>query len=226
MARRRKRGGPRAPGSEAELAALVITWLEEDSWDVYQEVDGIDIVAVRGPVLWAIECKTSMGFSVLEQGLRRRAEAHAVWVATPPRRRDSMIAERMCSAVGIGWIQVPASGWVSAQCRPAFNRSASVDRIRKMLRPEHKTYAAAGSPYGSGWTPFKETCRELLKAVRARPGISMKKAVDSIRHHYSSDSSARRTLASRIKDGIVPGVDSRIEGGTICLYPSTDGQVG
>ena len=105
MARRRK---PREKLSEVDLAARVVTWLEADAWDVYQEVDGADIVAVRGPVLWVVECKVILGFPVLDQAMRRRAEAHCVWVATPPRRTTRSVVKSFCSYAGIGWIEVPA----------------------------------------------------------------------------------------------------------------------
>jgi len=56
---------------ETDLAERVINWLEDQHWEIYQEVQfrgygGIaDIVAVRAGYLWIIECKTSMTFTLL-----------------------------------------------------------------------------------------------------------------------------------------------------------------
>lgn len=213
----------RPPGkkvSEVELAAKVVAWLETDSWDVYQEVDGADIVAVRGSVLWVVECKLVLSFHVLEQAMCRRAQAHCVWVATPPRRQSSRVVKKFCSYAGIGWISVSGGGDVHVQSRPEFNRHASAERLRRLLRPEQKTYAAAGSPTGRAWTPFKETCSSLLRLVRARPGIGLRDAMAEIKHHYRNDSSARRTMADRLERGIVPGVRLERSGKETRLFPA------
>lgn len=204
--------------SEVDLAAKIVAWLEADSWDVYQEVDGVDIVAVRGPVLWAIECKTILGFPVLEQAMRRRAEAHCVWIATPPRRKSQAVVRSFCSYAGIGWATVSSYGTVTVQCRPEFNRK-SADRLRRLLRPEHKTYAAAGSPTGRAWTPFKETCQRLLAVVSASPGIPLGEAMSSIKHHYSSDSSARRSVVKLLERKVIPKIRSERRGRELLLFP-------
>lgn len=214
---RRRPGHP--PLLETELAAHVVAWLESDSWDVYQEVDGADIVAVRGPVLWVVECKTSMGFAVLGQAMARRAEAHCVWVATPYRKSDRAVVRSFCSYAGVGWIEVFRDGRTNVRERPEFNRRAT-SRLRGLLRPEHKTYAKAGSPTGRAWTPYKETCRSLLLVVSSRPGIPLRDAVKSVKHHYGSDSSAVRTLVKRIESGAVPGVRAERSGKSFLLFPS------
>jgi len=216
MARRRKLW---SPSSEVELASMVVGWLEQDSWDVYQEVLGADIVAVRGPVLWVVECKKTMGFPVLEQAMHWRAEANGVWVATPPRRQCHRVIKSFCSHVGVGWLEVEPRN-SRPRVRPQFNRRASTGRIRSFLRPEHKTYAAAGSPTGRTWTPYKETCRSLLARVSASPGISLREAMKEVSHHYSSDSSARRSLVALLVKGAVPGIRFETSGRDVLLFPS------
>ena len=53
-----------AATSEQDLAAIVVGWLTERGWDVYQEVAIMgkvaDIVAVRGPCVWIVECKVRL----------------------------------------------------------------------------------------------------------------------------------------------------------------------
>lgn len=215
---RRKKTRPKL--SEVDLAVRVISWLEADGWDVYQEVDGADIVAVRHSVLWVIECKIILGFPVLEQAMHWRTRAHSVLVATAPRRTSRNVVKSFCSYAGIGWIEVPTSRTVNILVRPEFNRKAKTERLSKLLRPEHKTYAAAGSPTGRAWTPFKETCRDLLRFVRKSPGVSMKEALSSIKHHYNSGSSAVRSLSKMIDKGVVPGIRQERQGRSIFLFPN------
>lgn len=205
--------------SEVDLAAKVISWLEADEWDVYQEVDGIDIVATRGPLLWTIECKLFLNFKVLEQAMRHRSYAHCSWVATPPRKRSRGIVTTFCSYSGIGWITVPERSKISVASRPEFNRRAS-SQLRKKLFPEQKTYSKAGSPTGYSWTPYKNTCSLLLSLVKLNPGIGMSDAMSRIKHHYSSDSSARSTIAKRLKDDVIPGVRYERINKKIHLFPS------
>lgn len=206
--------------SEVDLASKVITWLEKDGWDVYQEVDDIDIVALRSPVSWAIECKLSMGFSVLEQAVRRTGRAHCIWVATPYRKSNYKIARLCCEKLGIGWITVAKNtDYIQIQCYPNFQRRL-VRPIKKYVRPEHKTYAKAGSPSNRSWTPFKATCRELKNLVILKPGITLKEAITNISHHYSSNTSARSSLTNHLLRGIIDGVRFERNGKKILLYPS------
>jgi Holliday junction resolvase len=64
-------------GKEATLAAAVVRWLEREGWDVYQEVQVsapstsgervVDIIALKGPIVWGIECKVSLTLPLLLQ---------------------------------------------------------------------------------------------------------------------------------------------------------------
>lgn len=206
-------------GPEARLAAHVISWLESEGWDVYQEVSGVDIVALRGGVVWSVETKTIMSFDVLEQAVGRRADSHCSWVATPPRKRGRALAAKICSLLGVGWMTVSKDGRVNPLGRPAFNRKAT-DRLSGAVRPEHKTFAAAGSSTGRSWTPFKETCRELARIVALSPGVELRQALRSVKHHYKTDSSALRSLTNLVFSGVVPGVSARRSGREVRLFPS------
>ena len=78
---------------ETDLARAVVSYLESSGWDVYQEVlrnphsmggygsPRCDIFAVKGGVRWAIECKMSLGFRVLEQVEKWKGYANMVSVA-------------------------------------------------------------------------------------------------------------------------------------------------
>ncbi|HEY8097148.1 MAG TPA: hypothetical protein VIE65_13780 [Methylobacter sp.] len=206
---------PKQPILETEVAASVVAWLEGNNWDVYQEVDAIDIVAVRGSLIWAIECKTTMGFDVLEQAIRRRSLVNSVFVATPPKDK-SRVAKLACSVSGIGWIVVTRS-YLNIECYPAFQRRIT-GNLRSQLRPEHKTFSKAGSPTGKRWTPFKETCRGFIAVIESCPGIELKEALKRFKHHYKSDSAAARSLSEYILSGVIKGIRMEQQGRSIQLY--------
>lgn len=92
------------------------------------------------------------------------------------------------------------------------------------LQPEHKTHAKAGAIGAGGrWTPFRNTCEQLARIVRSQPGVTLKAAVDELKHHYASDAGARSSLAHWIERGKVPGVRlSRSHGthGSLVLHPT------
>lgn len=205
--------------SEIDIAAPVVAWLIEQGWDVYQEVSmgyadrRIDIVATHGGLVWAIECKTSLSIAVMEQAYYWKHSAHFSSIAVPrsKRSRGSAFAERILERDGIGKISV-GYGHVYQSVAPALNRRAYADRIRDRLCEEQKCGLAAGSSGGGYETPFRQTSRALARIVEERPGISLRDAIDAIRHHYASDVTARSVLRQRIESGLVPGVRILREG--------------
>ena len=88
-------------GKEADLAKVVVSWLNEQHWDVYQEVQihgfgGVaDIVAVQGPLVWVIECKTSLSLTVMEQASVWRVHFRSVAVPTGVRHHSRTAAYRV-----------------------------------------------------------------------------------------------------------------------------------
>lgn len=212
---------------ETEVAAVVVAWLTSEGWDVYQEVDGIDVVATSGPLVCAIEVKVRMSWEVCEQAVMRRNHAHLVWVAVGAKRvkrnyysRVPWYAKRALERDGIGIMSVRMDrGDVTMVQAPALNRAATdgARELRSRLRPQHKTHCAAGSPSGGGWTPFKDTCHQLLKLVDAleypEDGIPVKDAIGRIDHHYrGGNSAARSALVRHAERGVVPGVAIKRDG--------------
>jgi hypothetical protein len=213
---------------ETDLAKKVVEYLEDLQWDVYQEVQAhsylgsacADIVAVNGPVAWVIECKVTAGLRVIEQALRWKGHANMVSIAVP---NSSWMAQNVCLKYGIGVLHVRKNLLdVYEVERPHLIRKTS-KRLREKLRPEHKTIPA-GSANGGQWTPFKETCRNVLRSVKHRPGISMKDLLKNTSTHYASPSSGRACLIRWLDAGVVPGVEIRRDGRNISLYPKIDTQ--
>lgn len=224
----------RAAVSEQAVAEVVVAYLEALGADVYQEVEcagGVaDIVARVRSELWIVEVKTAPSLAVLYQALDRRRSAHRVYIATPHVGR-SRISE-LCDELGVGMLEVrtgdPGSKWETE--RPRVREVVASRRwnsrpvaLAAQLKPEHKTHAKAGAIGGGGrWTPFRDTCEQLARVVRDEPGIMLKAAIDKIKHHYSSGSSARGSLAQWIKAGKVDGVELKPSpAGQPLLYPVT-----
>ena len=215
------------PGSEAELAEVVVGWLRDLRWEVYQEVEAYgniaDIVAVQGALLWVIETKTSLSLRVMEQAWAWRRRAHYASVAIPRARRVSSYAARCLDRDGIGVLEVRApDGWTPELARVRETGAAQLNRrpatgLRGHLHEEQKTYAAAGSQ-GKHWTPFVGTCDELRRYVQDHPGATLRDAIAAIKTHYRTVSTARSSLAKWIQAGVVPGVRCELEGKALRLY--------
>ncbi len=224
--------------TEQELAGKLVKWLKDQHWDVYQEVQMhqggniADIVAAQGPLLWVIECKKTMSLELLGQALEWRKYSNFTSVCIPyASRRYSKgrtAAKHLLKSNGIGLIEIreEKTGYkhatdVDVSIRPALRRSISPS-LKKSLNEKQKTYARAGNANGRRWTPFQQTCVEINKIVKRRPGITLKDLVDALpQHHYASDKTARSTIGryAQAETSIIKGVTGRKEGRVIKLYP-------
>jgi hypothetical protein len=197
--------------SEQELAQVVVAWLEGRGWSVYQEVEAgrggrrCDIVAVRGDVLWAIECKTSIGFAVLEQAHGWLRHAQRVSAATG--RSRNAFAARVARDYGIGWLVVSGARRrrVRELVEPA-ERARISSRLRRCLRDEQREFAPAGNARARFWSPWKSTVQEIQAWASAHPGGTFAEMLDQVSHHYRTPATARSCLRRHITDGLVPGV--------------------
>lgn len=212
-----------AKHTEADLAAVVVGWLQDSGATVYQEVEcpgGVaDIVARVGPELWIIETKLHLSLALLIQAMDRRRLAHRVYCAGPYTRTLRDFAG-VCREVGVGLLEVSIGD--DGYGHPRVREAAAAQRwnsrpveLAKKLRPEHQTHAAAGTN-GGRWTPFRDTCEQLRAIVERNPGVPLGDAVASIRDHYSSKAAARSSLATWIAANKVPGVQI-VEG---ALWPT------
>lgn len=208
--------------TEQELAAKVVDWLQAQHWEVYQEVscygNVCDIVATRAGVLWAIECKTTLGLSVMAQAHYWTRLAHYSSVAVPkPKRARDPFATLVLGNYGIGLLNVtmanPFRGYeaVTVGQRATLHRKI-LPKLGKSLREEQKTWAAAGNAEGKRFTPFQGTKQRVQSLVGRAGRLPFKKLIAMIEHHYASDASARNSLRQLIEGGIIEGVTLRREG--------------
>lgn len=207
--------------SEVELASHVTRWFRESGWDVYEEVSfgygsALDIVAVRAPVVAAIEAKLSLSLAVLGQAKRWVNKAHLTYVATPSHARGSARdgAVWICKTLGIGLLGVSKQGSVNEIVHPQFRRVVDSKFITsKLCSKQQDGSIPAGSAAGPRWTPWRMTVTSLTEYVTQNPGVTLAEALKHATHHYSSDKAARASLSHQIRKGILKTV--RLEDGKL-----------
>jgi hypothetical protein len=218
--------------AETDLAAPVIAWLEEQRWDVYQEVAGpsggvADIVATLGNLVCVVELKTSLSFEVVAQAKRWRSYASWTFVAVPHAKGSDgrALAQDLLESLGIGLITIDARSrgvdqlpWANIVHVPRLQRRIE-SSLRDALRPQHKTFARAGNAEGRHWTPFQDTCEKIARFVREHPGSVIKDVLGAIEHHYHTESTARACLVQWGERGSIRGVTLRREGRRLFFDP-------
>lgn len=193
---------------ETDIAKAVVAWLTEQHWEVYQEVQirslgsVADIVAVQGPLVWVIECKTSLSLSVMEQASSWFAHYRSVAVPSGRNRRSRQAAYKVAkqffkvgvlSVIGNAVDQIAAPPYMREYRKLAL-------RLRDKLEPEHQTYAEAGNAEGRYWTPYKRTMRDVQRFLSTNPGATMKEIQREIgRAHYASPASCRGNLGRALE---------------------------
>lgn len=202
---------------EVDLAEAVIAWLEEQHWDVYQEVQiyaysGIaDIVAVKDFIVWVIECKTSLTWNVIEQANGWRSHFRSIAVPkSMSRTAGRFTAYRVCHQFfKLGVIEVTPSfykdaKWTVDEVKPAplmreFHKLAK--RFTDILVEEHKTHAKAGSVRSSHFTPYRSTMNAVKKFITENPGCTLKEIMaEDGKWHYASYKSARGSIRKALFD--------------------------
>ena len=154
-----------APVHETELYPPVKAFLEAQGYAVKGEVEGCDLVAVRGdeaPVI--VELKTSFTLGLVFQGIARQGVTNEVYLAVPPfserttRRKDALA---LCRRLGLGLLTVrlEPEPLVEALLDPAeFRPRRRKARLGKLLREfQHRV----GDPNAGG-----ATRRKVMTAYR------------------------------------------------------------
>lgn len=183
---------------ETDLAAIIVAWLIEQHWDVYQEVQFkrlgsvADIVAVRNKILWIIETKTKYGFDVLQQASTWPVHYRSIGIPFG-RNRDYRVA---FNYYRVGIIEVNDRGAKERIPSPLFAKNHDMAKQYMLKLTElHKIYALAGSPSGHHLTPYKQTMIAVRRAIDAHPGCTIKDIFNMLGSlHYSSPSSFKGNL--------------------------------
>lgn len=220
--------------SEQQYAEVLVEWLGEQGWEVYQEVprrfSGVcDILAVKKDerIAWMIEVKASADFKVFYQARDCLYSTPMVSVAIPKPKRtiteNRLALIEKCEENGIGFIHIDyKNGTISERLVPDVTIGKEKhwcvaipkEHLFNMC-DEYKTYCKAGSASGGHFTAFKATCMNISDYVHAHPGCTLKEAIENVSHHYSSNSSAMSALSKLEK--LIPDVEFRW-----CAFPKED----
>jgi len=220
--------------SEEQLAEIIVDWLKENGWEVYQEVqirsyDSIaDIVAIKDEKIWVIETKLNFGFKVLAQADGWKKLAHYISIGIPYNCTNPF-REKIAKLLDIGVLAVTYRERYNHTLKKTINHEIieSVKPtayenpymyLKKGLNEHQKTFAKAGNNGGQRYTPFKNTIRLLQELVAQEKRILLKDAITKIKHHYSSDASARNSLRKWILDGQVKNIRLDYEKNKAYLY--------
>ena len=214
--------------SEEEFAEVVVKWLKQNGWEVYQEVQdraysGIaDIVAKKDNKYWIIECKLNFGFKVMAEADGWKCCANYISVAVPSSKTD-MFRRRICSLLDIGVLRVSKHFYKENEFKIeeyliAKEQTVCHKGLINALTEKHKTYAKAGNNYGKRITPFSNTVDALTSLVKENPGILLKEAVKKISHHYSTNNSAYACIRRYIANGIIKDFEIKYDGRKPTIY--------
>lgn len=216
--------------SEEALGALVVQYLLDDGWEVFQEValgSVADIVVTRktregATLLGVVEVKTSLSLTLLAQAHSWKGNANVIWIAYPKPKwtKSAHFGLQVASQNHLGVLHITPGG-VSEYKPPGLARKRN-DALLDQLRPEHQEgYAKAGARGGGHYTPFKATVQRLQAVVRNQPGITLREAVLASQHHYTRNSTAIACLAKYLRDGVIDGIIEKVDDqGKVSLYPT------
>lgn len=214
---------PPAFGSEAQLVEAARDWLIEDGWLCHFEVTmggggspRADIVATRGPLVAVVECKMTLGLSLLEQCTTWRRYAHVVWAAVPRRRYGcGRFVRDIADHLGVGIVTLDKSGRGNVDNSPSYRRKID-PKLRDCLVHEHtETEIGTNSGYR---TPFTATVADLRRIVSESDGrILVKDAMLKLTHHYSTDASCKTSLTKLASAGIIRGIGMDRDASGLCF---------
>mgnify|MGYP001558966620 FL=1 len=192
---------------ETLLAAKVVSWLDSQHWDIFQEVKiphGVaDIIGVLGSLdesiktqksnikLWIIECKTGLSLTVIQQAWLRKPYANYVSIAVPDRNyKEQRLVTNVLNHLGIGQLMVSNNNdTILETISPTLQRRTS--KIK--LYDQQRTYCNAGSKSGY-FTPYKQTIDNVYNYLITHGPATIADIVKGIDTHYKTTSTAKSSL--------------------------------
>lgn len=198
------------PQSEVDVGRALIPLLEKARWEVWDEVNNIDLVCRRAredgdgfDVMTVELTKGGPSFDKLGQAMAHKGKAQFVAWAMPLKResRSRETASACSLAMGVSLIEVSPS-----ECRTTWadrDKNANAAPLLEELdkRPKRYAPAPAGRSGGSQWSKANETWDAAAAWISANPGHPLRDVVKEIDHHFSSDQLAVKRLRQEIRKG-------------------------
>ncbi|HHZ20233.1 MAG TPA: hypothetical protein GX391_06975 [Firmicutes bacterium] len=161
---------------ETELYAPVKKFFTNNGYTVKGEVNGCDLVAVKGEELVIVELKTRLNLDLFLQGTKRQTVTRLVYLAvekpkrcTLSHRRDIL---RLCRRLGLGLLTVSffagCPHMVEVWCEPKLNLPASDHRKRRSLQQEFAARTGDFNEGGSCRRPLVTAYRQQALLVAAK----------------------------------------------------------
>jgi len=209
--------------TEAEFAADLVTYLEQQGFEVFKEVNcgsgHADLVVRFGYVTWAIETKLSLTLDLLCQAYNRRREFWFTSIATPSRERFDAhwILTDFMRENGIGWLAGGKSRYSDGlhfreNMAPRINRALEARRAfakygRKGVRfHELQKGLIAGARSGGQKSGFQLTNHDIVEFIRKHGPQKPKDIAEGVAHHYTTPKAflagIMRALYGRYLDGV------------------------
>jgi hypothetical protein len=179
--------------SEVDLYPPVKRFFERQGFAVKGEVNGCDLVALRGrepPVV--VELKLAFTLGLVLQGVSRQQLTDRVYLAVPPPKARGARhspwdkdVRKLCRMLGLGLIVIGRGGGIEVALEPGPYRPRKVKWRLEALVREHSR--RAGDPNRGGSTRVKIVtayrqealrCALLLKQNGAMRPRDMRKAAD------------------------------------------------
>ncbi len=201
---------------ETDVAEVGKAWLERRGYEVFQEVvtpwGRRDLVGRTSRQIICVEAKLRLGLNVIAQADRASLVANETWVVVlgkGSRRREHQLALIACQTVGVGVLyaypeivnRTDDESFFRVALVPTFRNPKNVAQWDRLLHPEQKSAAPAGTNGGGYVTEFSLTAKRLAAHVAAHPGCTVREAVLAIEHHYERRSTAISRLSSLLQPG-------------------------
>lgn len=177
---------------ESKIYRPIRDWLIEQSYDIYPEAWGHDIVALKGERIVVVEMKTSFTRGLCCQMMRAHF-ADQVYAAVPSCPRIASIEK--CRKMAVGLLIV--NGSVRVKVEPPIDNphqwKPNHDRRVKLLRawiPD--TERIGGLPNLAGDGDAQRVARAVSAYRETHPGASWRDLFRDVPNHYANHNSMRQ----------------------------------
>lgn len=174
--------------------------------DIYPEVPCgggvIDLVILDKPLVIAIEAKTSLSMSVMEQAFERLGYANYVYIATPS--SPSNMQKKFLSHFGIGCYKVSDvyGGGIHEMIKPKMFRKIASLKLEDWMKK-----SIAGSQH-ERQTPFGHFVQDLKSVLSGKPnGLTYKEAFEATYKYYLKETSFKSNVYQYINRGVIKGIE-------------------
>jgi predicted RecB family endonuclease len=186
--------------TEVELAAKFVEYLSD--FDLYFEVQVagkiVDIVAVKKPIILAVEVKTSFSMTVISQAFYNRHLFHYTYVAVP--KTDNRFAKYVCENYGIGVLEYDEKKKrVKETIVPKLYRKAFIAGIR--LNDFNKLSVPGCK--GGRYTPFKEMIKGIVIHLQRHDGELFKDIFANLQITYKTLSAFKAGMYKWTRKGVI-----------------------